>query len=100
MSFIMKRSWRTAIKKGLPPARETIMNVDNPDSALAVIVVPRTHDLGNGFEVRRALPSTQRRMVGPFVFLDQMGPVTLSAGRGLDVRPHPHIGLATVTYLF
>ncbi len=71
-----------------------------PDNALEVIVVPRTADLGDGFEVRRALPSRQKRMVGPFVFLDQMGPHTFSAGHGLDVRPHPHIGLATVTYLF
>lgn len=70
------------------------------DSALDLVVVPRSHDLGDNFEVRRALPSTQRRMVGPFVFLDQMGPHVFSAGRGLDVRPHPHIGLATVTYLF
>jgi redox-sensitive bicupin YhaK (pirin superfamily) len=69
------------------------------DSALDVVVVPRTKDLGDGFEVRRALPSTQRRMVGPFVFLDQMGPSRLAPGQGLDVRPHPHIGLATVTYL-
>jgi len=70
------------------------------DSALEVVVVPRTHDLGDNFEVRRVLPSRQRRMVGPFVFLDQMGPHVLSAGRGLDVRPHPHIGLSTVTYLY
>lgn len=70
------------------------------DSDLEVVVVPRAHDLGDHFEVRRALPSTQRRMVGPFVFLDQMGPHVFAAGRGLDVRPHPHIGLATVTYLF
>ncbi|MES2356467.1 MAG: pirin family protein [Pseudomonadota bacterium] len=70
------------------------------DSALEVVVVPRTRDLGDNFEVRRALPSAERRMVGPFVFFDQMGPTTFSAGRGLDVRPHPHIGLATVTYLF
>lgn len=69
-------------------------------SALDVVVVPRTHDLGDNFEVRRALPSRQRRMVGPFVFLDQMGPHTFSAGQGLDVPPHPHIGLATVTYLY
>lgn len=74
------------------------MNTD-PDSALDVVIVPRTHDLGDGFEVRRALPSRERRMVGPFVFLDQMGPHTFAAGHGLDVRPHPHIGLATVTYL-
>jgi redox-sensitive bicupin YhaK (pirin superfamily) len=62
--------------------------------------VPATRDLGDGFEVRRALPAVQRRMIGPFVFLDEMGPVALPAGKGLDVRPHPHIGLATLTYLF
>jgi redox-sensitive bicupin YhaK (pirin superfamily) len=72
---------------------------DEADSALEVVVVPRTHDLGDQFIVRRALPSQQKRMVGPFVFLDQMGPHVFSSGRGLDVRPHPHIGLATVTYL-
>jgi len=66
---------------------------------LETIVVPRTHDLGGGFEVRRALPHKDRRMVGPFVFLDQMGPHVFHAGEGIDVRPHPHIGLATVTYL-
>lgn len=71
-----------------------------PDSTLEAVVVPRTHDLGDNFEVRRALPSRQKRMVGPFVFLDQMGPHVFSTGKGLDVRPHPHIGLATVTYLF
>ena len=70
------------------------------DGALEVVVVPRTSDLGDRFEVRRALPSAERRMVGPFVFLDQMGPHVFKAGHGLDVRPHPHIGLATVTYLF
>src|SRR5690606_29823939 len=70
-----------------------------PGDPVQTIVVPRTSDLGDGFEVRRALPSAQRRMVGPFVFLDHMGPVRFEAGRGLDVRPHPHIGLATVTYL-
>ena len=69
------------------------------ESAVEVIVVPRTHDLGDGFHVRRALPSRERRMVGPFVFFDEMGPHTFSAGQGLDVRPHPHIGLSTVTYL-
>ncbi len=69
-------------------------------AAIEHIIVPRTRDLG-GFEVRRALPSTARQMVGPFIFLDQMGPSDLMIGaEGVDVRPHPHIGLATVTYLF
>ena len=70
------------------------------DSALEVVVVPLSHNLGDNFNVRRALPSRQKRMVGPFIFLDQMGPHIFNAGQGLDVRPHPHIGLATLTYLF
>lgn len=74
--------------------------MDTDLSALETVVIPRTRDLGDNFEVRRALPTSQKRMVGPFVFLDQMGPHVFAAGRGLDVRPHPHIGLATVTYLF
>lgn len=67
--------------------------------AIETIIVPRARDLG-GFEVRRALPSSKRRMVGPFIFFDQMGPAEFLTGQGIDVRPHPHIGLATVTYLF
>ena len=67
---------------------------------LAAVIVPRTRDLGDGFQVRRALPAIEKRAVGPFVFFDQMGPMRLAAGHGLDVRPHPHIGLATITYLF
>src|SRR5579871_1007778 len=67
--------------------------------AIELLIVPRTADLG-GFTVRRALPSSRRRMVGPFIFLDHMGPAEFRAGGGVDVRPHPHIGLATVTYLF
>ena len=67
---------------------------------LEALLVPRTRDLGGGFEVRRVLPAARKRAVGPFVFFDQMGPVALAPGKGLDVRPHPHIGLATVTYLF
>src|ERR1044072_7708534 len=63
------------------------------------VIVPPVRDLGDGFTVRRALPSVGQRMVAPFVFFDRMGPVTLAPGRGLDVRPHPHIGLATVTYV-
>ena len=73
---------------------------DKPScDALQMIIVPRSRDLG-GFEVRRALPHAQRQMVGPFIFFDQMGPAQFVEGRGIDVRPHPHIGLATVTYLF
>jgi hypothetical protein len=60
----------------------------------------KQRDLGDGFQVRRALPSAGKAAVGPFVFFDHFGPVALAPGRGLDVRPHPHIGLATVTYLF
>ena len=63
------------------------------------LIIPRARDLG-GFKVRRALPSAQRQMVGPFIFFDQMGPATFLDGEGIDVRPHPHIGLSTVTYLF
>ena len=66
---------------------------------IETVIVPRTSDLG-GFEVRRVLPSRMRQMVGPFIFFDHMGPVEFSAGNGIDVRPHPHINLATVTYLF
>jgi redox-sensitive bicupin YhaK (pirin superfamily) len=62
-------------------------------------IAPVTHDLG-GFKVHRTLPSRERTMVGPFIFFDQMGPAKLEPGTGIDVRPHPHIGLATVTYLF
>ena len=68
--------------------------------AIAHVIVPRTVDLGDGFSVRRALPSARSRMVGPFIFFDHFGPAEFRAGNGLDVRPHPHIGLATVTYLF
>ena len=64
------------------------------------VITPHPSDLGDGFLVHRALPSAARRAVGPFVFLDQFGPVQLGPGKGLDVRPHPHIGLATVSYLF
>ena len=65
-----------------------------------LVIESRTRELTEGFKVNRVLPSAKRRMVGPFIFLDAMGPEVLTAGRGLDVAPHPHIGLATVTYLF
>src|SRR4051794_30121157 len=67
--------------------------------AIQALIVPRSRDLGS-FAVRRALPSAQRQMVGPFIFFDQMGPSEFLLGQGMDVRPHPHIGLSTVTYLF
>ncbi len=70
---------------------------ENP--ALDALIIPRARDLG-GFEVRRALPSLKRQLVGPFIFFDQMGPAEFITEGGIDVRPHPHIGLGTVTYLY
>src|SRR5438876_10351342 len=67
-------------------------------SAISAIIDGRRRDVG-GFTVRRVLPSRAFRLVGPFIFLDHMGPLTLPPGEGIDVWPHPHIGLATVTYL-
>jgi redox-sensitive bicupin YhaK (pirin superfamily) len=66
---------------------------------VTTLIAPRVHDLG-GFQVRRAVPTLQARSVGPFVFVDHMGPAIFEPGRGIDVRPHPHIGLATVTFLW
>ena len=71
----------------------------NIDGAVELIVEPKAKDLG-GFTVRRVLPSRERQMVGPFIFFDHMGPAEFPPGKGISVRPHPHIGLATVTYLF
>ena len=71
----------------------------NPIAPIALVIEARPRDLG-GFGVRRALPSTGRRMVGPFIFFDHIGPSEMPPGHGIDVRPHPHIALATVTYLF
>jgi redox-sensitive bicupin YhaK (pirin superfamily) len=67
--------------------------------AIENLIIPRSSDIG-GFAVRRALPTRQRRLVGPFIFFDRMGPALLRADEALDVKPHPHIGLSTVTYLF
>lgn len=72
---------------------------EHPKDIVETVVIPRTHDVGN-FEVRRALPTRQRRMVGPFIFWDQMGPGEFLTGEGADVKAHPHIGLSTLTYLF
>lgn len=84
-------SWNPAIEPQCPEAG----SVDS----IETMMVPRARDIG-GFEVRRALPSSKRQMVGPFIFFDQMGPAEFLTNQGIDVRPHPHIGLATVTYLY
>ena len=82
--------------KAEDPKCKTITEKRSP---IETVIVPRARDLGD-FEVRRALPSSKKQMIGPFIFFDQMGPAEFLLGRGMDVRPHPHIGLATVTYLF
>src|SRR5260370_2114912 len=81
------------------PSQDPVLGDKRSCDALELVIVPRARDLG-GFEVRRALPSARRQMVGPFIFFDQMGPAEFRIGSGIEVRPHPHIGLATVTYLF
>lgn len=73
--------------------------IENPCEAIKLTIQPHLADLGD-FSVRRALPVAQQRMVGPWVFFDHFGPVDFEVGKGIDVRPHPHIGIATVTYLF
>lgn len=82
------------------PDKDPVLGDKRSCDALELVIVPRVRDLGDGFQVRRALPHGRRQMVGPFIFFDQMGPVQFMHGQGMDVRPHPHIGLATVTYLF
>jgi redox-sensitive bicupin YhaK (pirin superfamily) len=84
-------SWNPLLQAGLPdPTRA---------GAIETLIIPRARDLG-GFAVRRALPAPKRQMVGPFIFFDQAGPAEFLTGQGIDVRPHPHIGLGTVTYLY
>ncbi|MDX1678392.1 pirin family protein [Arsukibacterium sp.] len=78
---------------------EAECNIEQGCAAIAQIIEPRPHDLG-GFTVRRCLPVRQQRSIGPWVFFDEMGPAEFSSGNGVNVRPHPHINLATVTYLF
>ena len=82
------------------PTQDPILGDTRSCDALDLVIVPRTRDLGDGFAVRRALPHGKRQMVGPFIFFDHFGPVQFVPSKGMDVRPHPHIGLATVTYLF
>jgi hypothetical protein len=84
-------SWNPALDPAIPTG--------DAIDAIETVIVPRARDLG-GFEVRRALPAPRRQMVGPFIFFDQMGPAEFLKGQGIDVRPHPHVGLATVTYLY
>ena len=84
-------SWNPALDPHCPTGDQV--------DVIETVIIPRARDIG-GFEVRRALPAPTRQMVGPFIFFDQMGPAEFLTGQGLDVRPHPHVGLATVTYLF
>ena len=81
------------------PAKDPAPGDARAADAIDLVVVPRSVDVGH-FAVRRALPHVDRRMVGPFIFFDHFGPAEFRAGQGIDVRPHPHIGLATVTFLF
>lgn len=83
----------------IQPAIDPACSDCDSTADIATQIDGKSRDIG-GFGVRRLLPSAARRRVGPFVFFDHMGPATLEPGQGLDVRPHPHIGLATVTYLF
>ena len=81
------------------PSKDPVAGDAQSCDAIETVIVPRATDLG-GFEIRRALPHVERRMVGPFIFFDHIGPAVFRSGQGIDVRPHPHIGLATVTFLF
>lgn len=83
----------------LPDAEPDCAQSTKIESPIDIIIEPKARDLGD-FEVRRVLPAAKRQMVGPFIFFDHMGPADFVIGRGIDVRPHPHIGLATVTYLY
>jgi redox-sensitive bicupin YhaK (pirin superfamily) len=97
----------TGNSKQTPDSSMSVETVSAPSSAdkagpcraIQRLLRPKEHDLG-GFSVRRALPSAEQRMVGPWIFFDHMGPAEFEPGQGIDVRPHPHINLATVTYLF
>ena len=81
------------------PGKDPAPGDATASDGIAQLIIPRTADIG-GFSVRRALPTSRRRLVGPFIFFDRMGPAVLRADQAMDVRPHPHIGLSTVTYLF
>ena len=83
----------------LPHIPDPIIGDKASIDAIEHVIVPRVRDIGD-FEVHRALPAAERQMIGSFIFFDRFGPVMMKAGAGMDVRPHPHIGLATVTWLF
>lgn len=87
-------SWRPNLEPASAPG------AGDADPSIAAVIEPRNRDLGDGFSVRRLLPAAKQRAVGPFVFFDHFGPTHFAPGKGMDVRPHPHINLATVTYLF
>ena len=80
------------------PGQDPVPGDHQSIDAIETLIIPRTSEVG-GLQVRRALPTAKRRLVGPFIFFDRMGPALLRAGQALDVAPHPHIGLSTVTYL-
>lgn len=101
----MNRRAAASLQRSVPPrvwvpaAHRAMLRAIKPETAMSQIIAPRIHDIG-GLQVRRAVPTLQARSVGPFVFVDHMGPAVLAPGHGIDVRPHPHIGLATVTFLW
>jgi redox-sensitive bicupin YhaK (pirin superfamily) len=97
MDFLLSRLF--LLSKNSARYQAVFLDKESSMQPLANLITSRTRDLG-GFGVRRILPAAKRKLVGPFIFLDHMGPATFAPGEGMDVRPHPHIGLATVTYLF
>src|SRR5689334_17367356 len=90
------RAWESAPMGVRPSPGPSRKREGSMPDLFTLAITPATHDLG-GFKVRRTLPSGPRTMVGPFIFVDQFGPAQLDPGQGMDVRPHPHINLATVT---
>src|SRR5215217_906372 len=94
-----RRFWRTIDELEPLPRSGSRRPRNISADAIEMLIIPRAVDLGE-MQVRRALPSAKRQMVGPFIFFDQMGPAQFLTDQGIDVRPHPHINLATVTYLF
>jgi len=98
-TLTLKKSGAVIEMSNLADTTEQTCDVARPGDPVEMVIRPRDRDIG-GFSVRRALPSVGRKQVGPWVFFDHMGPAHLAAGPGLNVRPHPHVNLATVTYLF